>query len=317
MILSERYIQLPVQLILDRPMSLDYRGKRLDRHLSRHDRVTDTDTFLAPALDVADDHADRLEPRPPITVGQSARDATHVVPSRFLAAMALVRTAPVADGHRRHLAIQDFGEKRLDPIAKRSLIPLHVEDVVAPGVDDATGDLRLAPRGINGHRGPLELHPIQQFWDRGDLVALRIDHQLPEADRVGRGPGADHVDGRFVARLVETAPECLAVDRYHLAFRGLMERLDPAQQTSLKLSRRQHREDRIEPIMRRDSRAQVENLSKPSTLHQTEVGNRNVIVGAADHRADRDDDKVYERVCNLSTTRVGKRREMDLNLGAH
>ena len=69
MILSERYVQLPVQLIFDRPMSLDYRGKCLDRHLFRHDVVTDTDTFLALALDVADDHADRLEPRPPITVG--------------------------------------------------------------------------------------------------------------------------------------------------------------------------------------------------------------------------------------------------------
>jgi len=39
--------------------------------------------------------------------------------------------------------------------------------------------------------------------DRRNFVALRIDHQLPEADRVGRGPGADHANGRLVAPLVD------------------------------------------------------------------------------------------------------------------
>ena len=88
------------------------------------------------------------------------------MPSRFLAAVALVRAVPVADGHRRHLAIQELGEKRLDPIAQRSLIPLYVEDVVTAGVDDATGDLRLATRSIDLHRRPLELQPILCANDR-------------------------------------------------------------------------------------------------------------------------------------------------------
>ena len=74
-------IQLPVQVILDRPMSLDQRGELPDRHLFRHDVVADTDAFLSLTLGVADDHADRLEPRPPIAVGQPSRDAADVVPS--------------------------------------------------------------------------------------------------------------------------------------------------------------------------------------------------------------------------------------------
>lgn len=151
--------------------------------------------------------------------------------------MALHGDVPAAAGHRRHLAIEELGEKRLDPIAKGSLIPLDAEDEVPPGVDDATGDLRLATCGIDRHRRPLELQHVDPFWDRGDLVALRIDHQLPEADRVSRGPSIDHVDGRCVACLVEAASECHAVDRDHLTVRGLVERLLPSQQATVTLGR--------------------------------------------------------------------------------
>ena len=151
--------------------------------------------------------------------------------------MALHGDVPAADGHRRYLAIQELGEKRLDPIAKGSLIPLDAEDEVPPGVDDATGNLRLAPRSIDRHRRPCELQHVEPFWDRGDLVALRIDHQLAEADRVDRGPGTDHVERRCVACLVEAASECLAVDRDHLTVRGLVERLLPSQQATVTLGR--------------------------------------------------------------------------------
>ncbi len=125
----------------------------------------------------------------------------------------------------------------------------------------------------------------------------------------------DHVDGRLVAGLVEAAPERFAIDRNHLAAGCFVERLDPAQQASLELGRRQHREDRIEPIVRRYPRAQVEDLSKPSPLLPTEVGDRYKIVGAADHAADRDNDEVDERMRDLPTTGIGKRREMNLNPG--
>ena len=79
------------------------------------------------------------------------------------------------------------------------------------------------------------------FLDRRDLIALRIDHPLPKAVRVDRGPGTDHVNNRLVAGLVEAAPEHFAVDHNHLAVGRFVERLDPAQQASLEIGRRQHR----------------------------------------------------------------------------
>lgn len=99
--------------------------------------------------------------------------------------MARVRAVPLTHGHRRHLTIQVLGDKPLDPVAQHALIPLHVENVMASGGYDTTGDLRLAPHGIDRYRRPLELQHVKQFGDRCDSVALRIDHQLPEAERVG------------------------------------------------------------------------------------------------------------------------------------
>lgn len=111
---------------------------------------------------------------------QGSRNAARVVPSRSPAAKARVRAVPLAHEHCRHLTIQVLGENLLDPVAHRALIPVHVENVMAPGVHDTTGDFRLAPRGIDRHRRSLELQHVQQFGDRRDLVALRIRHQLPE-----------------------------------------------------------------------------------------------------------------------------------------
>ena len=110
LILTERYIQLPVQLVLDRPIALDDRGELLDRHFPAQNVVADTDAFLTFTLGVTDDHADRLEPRPTVAVGKPSRYAADVVPSRFPPDMALVRTVPAAHRHRQHLAIKKLGE---------------------------------------------------------------------------------------------------------------------------------------------------------------------------------------------------------------
>ena len=171
MVFPGRSIQLPVQLALDRPSTLDDRSELLDRHLSAQNRVTDIDAFHSVTLSFTDDHADRLELRPTIAVGQPVWYAADVAPSRFPRAMALVRTVPVADGRCRHLAIQVFGEDLFDSVAQRSLIPFHVEDVVASEArhrgrvcigrvevdDEARGELggagrRLRPDGKHGNR---------------------------------------------------------------------------------------------------------------------------------------------------------------------
>ena len=62
-----------------------------------------------------------------------------------------------------------------------------------------------------------------------------VDDHLPQADVVGGGPGADHVDGRLGVGLVEALPQGLAVDGDELPGGDLVQRGDPAEQAPLEL----------------------------------------------------------------------------------
>ena len=61
MILSERHVQLPVELVLDRPVACHHLGKSLCRELLAQDVVPNVGALLAIPCRVADHHADGLE----------------------------------------------------------------------------------------------------------------------------------------------------------------------------------------------------------------------------------------------------------------
>jgi hypothetical protein len=69
--------------------------------------------------------------------------------------------------------------------------------------------------------------------------------------------------------------------------------------------------------VRRNPRAQVEDLSEPSPLLPTGSGNRHTIAGTAVHGADRDDDQFDERVFDFPTAGIRTCCEMYLDLRAH
>ena len=78
-------------------------------------------------------------------------------------------------------------------------------------------------------RQPDDIQQFQQFGDGRDLVALPIDDDLPQADVVGGGPGADHVDGGLGIGLVEALAEGLAIDGDELPGGDLVQRGDPTE----------------------------------------------------------------------------------------
>lgn len=75
----------------------------------------------------------------------------------------------------------------------------------------------LAAHHVDRDDRVLKHQHLWEFRDRRDLVALGLDDNLAEADRVGRTPSAHHMNGRSAAGHIEAASERLAVDRNHLS----------------------------------------------------------------------------------------------------
>ena len=66
MIFLECGIELPVKLVLNRPVARNRRGKALRREFFADDLLADVDVFLAFSGRVADHHSDGLQIRPAI-----------------------------------------------------------------------------------------------------------------------------------------------------------------------------------------------------------------------------------------------------------
>jgi hypothetical protein len=140
-----------------------------------------------------------------------------------------------------------------------------------------------------------------------------VDHRLTQADVVRRGTRADQVDRRFARRRIETAPERLAVDGHHLAVGDLVQRGDPAQQTTLELRRHERPQNGVEPVVRGNSVRQIEELFQPLPLLATPLGEGDEIIGARHKRAHRNGHNVDQRRRHLPPSRIGQRNEVVLN----
>jgi hypothetical protein len=71
--------------------------------------------------------------------------------------------------------------------------------------------------------------PIQPVRDGRDLAGLGVDHRKAQADAVGHGPGAAHVQFRHARRGIEAAPERFVDAGHHRAVGNLVQCGDPAQ----------------------------------------------------------------------------------------
>jgi hypothetical protein len=82
----------------------------------------------------------------------------------------------------------------LKSVSQGRLIVLHGQQVIGTLLQDLSGDLLLAPHGIDCHQTALQIEKLEQLGNRRDLVRLfgRLDLAQPHAIR--RTEGIDHVD---------------------------------------------------------------------------------------------------------------------------
>ena len=71
--------------------------------------------------------------------------------------------------------------------------------------------------------------------------------------------------------------------------------------------------DRVEAVVRRDARAEVEKLLQKLLLRAAELGDGHKVVGAAEHRADSDRHNVDQRIEHRSSSWIGQIDEMVLD----
>jgi hypothetical protein len=118
------------------------------------------------------------------------------------------------------------------------------------------------------------------------------------------------VDRRLARRLIEGPPQRLAIDGHDLTIADLRQGRDPTQQALFELGGLEQPENGVEPVMRGDARRQVEELRQPLPFCFRPVGDGDKVVGAADHGADGDRYKVYQRILALAATRISEFREV-------
>jgi hypothetical protein len=100
-------------------------------------------------------------------------------------------------------------------LMQRSLVSLQSEDVVAALIHDLLGNCTLTVERIRCHNRTLQRQHHQQLRHRGDLVGFGIPSDLRQHEALLAAPGADHVQRRFAAGVVERTVQYLSVDRDH------------------------------------------------------------------------------------------------------
>ena len=157
-----------------------------------------------------------------------------------------------------------------------------------PCVDDLPRDLGLTSHRVDGDQTARKFQHFQQFRDGRDLVALRVDDHLAQADVIGCGPGTDHVNGRLAAGRVEAAAERLAVDGHHLpsvtSCRAVIQLSRHFSNSAGLMAPRIALKRSCDGMPALRSR----NCRQPLPLLAAELRNRHEIIRTADHGADGD-----------------------------
>jgi len=177
----------------------------------------------------------------------------------------LVGLAVAVDGFRLVLV----KEISLDRFQQRRLIAFDREQVVTALVGDLTGDVLLAPHGVNGDQQVLDLQCLEQFRDGGDFITLGGDLFLAQNDAQFRGEGTDHVNGGFTAAAGPT--HRLAIDR-NAAIEGPDYFSDPAAERHLELLRGQRPEDPQKRLLGGDGILEGQELTQSLLLFVRPIG---------------------------------------------
>jgi hypothetical protein len=245
-----------VKSILHGPMASHGDGKLFGGQLARTDVIAPLEVrFLVADLAQGVDQTERLALGP---IGQvngpfCGQDRGDLSDDPTAGSMDL---AVAVDGFRLVLV----NEISLNRFQQRRLVAFDREQVVTTLVGDLTGDVPLAPHGVNGDQQVLDIQCLEQFRDGGDLITLGGDLFLAENDTQFCGEGTDHVNGRLTAAARPT--HRLAIDR-NAAIESPDHFGDPAAKRHLELLRVQRSEDPKKRLLGRDAVLERQELTQP------------------------------------------------------
>ena len=205
LVFLKRHVQLPMQLVLDAPVTANSFGEAAGGELFAEDVVPYFDGLLPVTSDLIEGHADRGELRPASAIGQVGGSLTDAVDASLVSAVSTFVSLVATDFDSAEAVGDRAQEERFDAVVQRGLIALHGQDVVGLLGDDVVSDLGLTAHRVDRHQTAGKFQHLQQLRDGGDLVALVIDHHLAQRDSIRRGPGADHVNRRLAAGRIEAA----------------------------------------------------------------------------------------------------------------
>ena len=174
-----------------------------------------------------------------------------------------------------------------------ALVSLQGQGIVAALFDDLFGDRALAIERVDGHDRPLQRQHLQELWHGRDLVRFHIGGDLRHHQALLATPGADHVQRRLAAGLVERTTQDFAVYRDNTLTLHRKLRHEALEHGS-ELIRLQSAKQPAESVVARQAVGEFEETTQVAFLRLRKQRHIDGALTAAQHRAKRDDQKLVE-----------------------
>src|SRR5215831_11157230 len=211
-VFCERYIHLPVKIILNAPVISQYLPVTLHRTPLATNEVAHFATgfpiYRPLSIALADDL--ELGPRLPISnplrVGNDLIGAYLMTPMSILLGLIGLIVDPLA------ALLIDFQKTVLDVLLQMLLVAFDRQDIIAASLDNLLGNLLLTAHGIDGHQGPVQVQHLQELGNSRNLVGLFLGGDLTQDHPRFRCPGADQVQLTQGRRAAARMPQRFAVD---------------------------------------------------------------------------------------------------------
>ena len=212
----------------------------------------------------------------------------------FDASVALVHGLTEVVVHALEPSSAPTGKQVFHILQQPPLIFLDRQDVVGLPAQNLLGYLLLAAHGVNGDDAPRHIQHLEQLGYGRDFIGLVVHLGLTQHQGVLRGPGADHMNGRFPRIAVVGTPQGLAVQGNHLALCHPVDAAHPVHETIPELVRINPGEHPGESVWAGNPVGQFQELPKPLILALGEQLHVVPTLGSPDNRADGHGDDVQE-----------------------
>ena len=296
-VICERGVQRPVQLVFDGPVPSDPSMKKFALAcFETAEIVTDLDFGFLFELTLSKDATDALETNPFGLALKRFDIGNKPIRPPLFAPVGVVFRFKELHGDLFEILLHRGLEEDLDLLVRVGLVGFEAQNIVRFGFDELVCDVRLAPDRIDGDGAAFEADQLEQFGDRSDFILAVTGIHLAQDELVVDGPSADEMKRRLLVTVDEGAPQRLSIDGDQLLIHDFLEVLDPALEALYEGFGVEHGEDPVEGVVRRDAVFELEKLLKPVDARCRELLDFGPSIQAADGRTQSDCQDVVQIV---------------------